>query len=470
MGDFTKVRGSSGQPTLSQFLPLTTFALATLLAGTVAAAPPAGDGAAAEGEASGEASASVGASGSKRGVRYSARGRGDAKTRWIYRWAPERNMGEIGIFGGVWFPNRELELFEADLMLPDQGRKQFNRVAPDLGVRFGYYPLRFFGMEVEGAFMPTKTVDGQSAFVFNPRGHVVGQLGLWSITPFVLLGAGGLGVSSDRDAVGTEVDISIHYGGGVKFFINRYVMLRLDIRDIVTNRIGVAEGSVRSPEVLLGLSLTLGRKKDREEARAKPNDRDGDRVIDEEDFCPDVYGEMPRGCPTVCVDDDDADGLMNPEDQCPQQPETRNGYQDGDGCPDEVPPELADLTGIMEGVNFDTDSDRIKTDGRENLDRAVEILKKYPDLRVEVSGHTDSKGGYRYNVDLSQRRADSVKQYMVDAGVDGSRIETRGAGPDEAIDTNETAEGRARNRRIEFKLLEEGPAKIETRPNSKPSN
>ncbi len=428
---------------------------ASLLPASGWAAPPADSST--ETSAEGEASASVSSDGVSTSRRYSSRGRGDAQTRWIYRWAPERNMGEIGVFGGVWFPHREIELFEADFALPDQGRKEFRRVAPDFGLRGGYYPLRFFGIEAEGALMPARTDPaGDRAWVWNARGHVVGQLGLWSITPFVLLGAGALGVNSPRDVVGSEVDISIHYGGGVKFFINRWTMLRLDVRDIVTNRIGVAEGSIRSPEVLLGFSVTLGRKKDRDKGLGGPRDKDGDGVRDDEDFCPEVYGEMPRGCPTVCVDDNDADGIANPEDQCPDDPESRNGFEDSDGCPDEVPPELADLTGIMQGVNFDTDSDRIKNEGKETLDKAVAIMQKFPSLRVEVSGHTDSNGSYHHNIDLSRRRAESVKRYMVEKGVADERIETRGAGPDEAIDTNATPEGRANNRRIEFKLLDDG--------------
>lgn len=425
---------------------------------SVAAAPPASGQGGASVSASGSASTQTGAQGeANTSRRNSPRDPSAAQERWIYRWAPERGMGEVGVFGGVWFPNRELELFEADLSLPDQGRKSFRRVAPDFGVRGAYFPLRHFGVEAEVAAMPLRTdPEGDRAWAWNPRGHLVGQVGLWSVTPFVLLGAGALGVSSGRDVVGSEVDIAIHYGGGVKVFVNRYVMLRLDLRDVVTNRVGVAEGSVRSPEILLGLSVTLGRKRGKTRGMATPRDKDGDRVLDEDDYCPDVYGEAPRGCPQVCIDDNDADGIANPEDACPEQPETRNGFEDGDGCPDEVPPELSALAGVMEGVNFDTDSDRIKAAGKPVLDRAVEIMNKYPQLRVEVSGHTDSNGSYRHNVDLSRRRAESVKRYMVDKGVDAGRIETRGAGPDEAIDTNATAEGRAKNRRIEFKLLDSG--------------
>ncbi len=253
--------------------------------------------------------------------------------------------------------------------------------------------------------------------------------------------------------LGNDQDVAIHFGGGVKFFINRWVMLRLDIRDVVHNRHGVGEGLASSPEILLGLSFTL-RPKDKKKPRKGPGDRDGDRVPDNEDFCPDQFGEPPRGCPTVCLDDNDADGIANPEDKCPNDPETRNGFEDSDGCPDEVPRELEDLAGIMEGINFDTDKDTIKKESRPRLDNAVAVMKKYPDIRIRIVGHTDSQGGYRHNIDLSKRRAKSVKNYMVEQGIDESRIETEGVGPDQPVDTNDTAEGRARNRRIEFLIID----------------
>src|SRR5690606_33300855 len=91
---------------------------------------------------------------------------------------------------------------------------------------------------------------------------------------------------------------------------------------------------------------------------------------------------------------------------------------------------------------------------RSKLDAAVDVLKKFPDLRIEISGHTDDKGDEAYNQDLSQRRADAVKDYLVGKGIDETRIETRGAGEDEPRETNATKAGRAKNRRIEFKLLQ----------------
>jgi outer membrane protein OmpA-like peptidoglycan-associated protein len=161
----------------------------------------------------------------------------------------------------------------------------------------------------------------------------------------------------------------------------------------------------------------------------------------------------------VCIDDNDGDGLTNTEDSCIDDPETRNGFEDGDGCPDEVPPELDDLAGIMEGIQFDTDKDTIKAESKPNIDNAVAVMKKYPTIRVRVVGHTDNQGGYKHNLDLSRRRAESVEKYMVDAGIDTDRIETSGVGPDQPIDTNDNAVGRAKNRRIEFQILEEDASK-----------
>ncbi len=382
----------------------------------------------------------------------------DRDDKWIHRWAPTRNMAEIGVFGGVWFPSRHIELFEPTAGFVDDGHQLLRLVAPDVGIRAGYYPSRFLGVEVEGAAMPTRTLGSEGrATAWNVRGHVVGQLGLWSVTPFLLVGTGILGVASAAppEAIGSEQDVAIHFGGGVKIYVNRWIQLRLDVRDVVSNRLGVGEGLTSSPEILLGLSVTLGRKRKRERPAPRPNDRDGDTVVDEDDYCPDVFGNPPRGCPQVCVDDEDGDGLVVPQDECPTEPESRNGFEDGDGCPDEVPPELADLSGVMDGINFDTDKATIKAGSRSTLEQAVEVMKKFPELRVRIAGHTDSIGGYRHNVDLSQRRAKSVKRYLVTNGIAKDRIETRGAGPDEPIDTNDTVEGRARNRRIEFTIIEQ---------------
>ncbi|EDM78971.1 OmpA domain protein [Plesiocystis pacifica SIR-1] len=413
-------------------------------------------------DASAEGSASVAVDGGGASAKSEgkARTRGNENDRWIDRWAPEPNMFEVGLFGGVIFPHPDLELFQDNPDAPDRGYRRWSPIGPDFGLRFAYMPLRHFGAEAEGAAMPMRVGFGEdgptnSATMYTARAHLLGQVGNWSITPFGLFGVGVLGVDSNGDAVGSEVDIGLHFGGGLKFFINRYVMLRVDGRGIISNKRGVGDGVIVSPEILVGLSITLGRERDR--PRPTFNDADGDGVRDRDDACPEVPGDPPSGCPTVCIPDDDNDKVPNPQDQCPNEPEDRNGFLDDDGCPDEVPEELTSLSGIMQGVNFETDKDTITKDSIPQLEQAAEVLNRFPDLRVEISGHTDSRGGYQHNMDLSRRRAEAVKKWLVDNGVDGSRLETRGAGPDEPIDTNDTSAGRFNNRRIEFTILGGGP-------------
>jgi outer membrane protein OmpA-like peptidoglycan-associated protein len=102
------------------------------------------------------------------------------------------------------------------------------------------------------------------------------------------------------------------------------------------------------------------------------------------------------------------------------------------------------FNGTIKGIYFDLDKDTIKPRSRPVLDRAVRSSSTSPSVRVEISGHTDSTGSLAYNRDLSRRRAESVKRYLVEHGIDPARIQTRGAGPDEPVDSNRSAAGRAK--------------------------
>jgi outer membrane protein OmpA-like peptidoglycan-associated protein len=405
---------------------------------------------------------------------------------WIKRWAPENNTGEIGVFFGLLFPSSNTELFEPDRDLPRQGQKAFGSVAPDIGLRVGYYPIRFIGLEGEGAVMPTSVEGGGRGTLWSVRGHLVAQLGLWSITPFVLVGGGMLAVNSSRSAVGSDVDQALHFGGGIKAYLNRWTMLRLDVRDVLTPRVGISSGPTNNVELLLGLSITLGREKDRDVAQepepeapaAAPGDRDGDGFLDPDDKCPDLPGVAPDGCPPgdrdmdgftddvdACPDeagvdpdgcpirDKDGDGFTDDVDKCVDEPENVNGFEDDDGCPDEIPEEIKKFEGTLKGIYFDVSKATVKSKSRSVLDGAASTLNKYPKIRVEISGHTDSTGSRDYNMTLSKDRADAVRAFLVNKGVEESRIETRGAGPDEPIDSNKTRAGRSQNRRIEFRIL-----------------
>jgi OOP family OmpA-OmpF porin len=414
---------------------------------------------------------------------------------WIERWAPEPNMVELGIYGGVLMPSANHELFRPDFALPEQGFKPLAKVAPDVGLRVGYYPSRFVGIEAEGGVMPTHLRDSNdAALLYTARGQLVVQLGLWSITPFVLVGGGGLGVASPREVLGNDVDPLLHWGGGLKFYLNRWVMLRLDVRDLVSHKRGVDEVfNAHNLEVLLGLSFTVGRKKEKPKPKPEPTvillDLDGDGFVDERDNCPEeaetVNGYLDDdGCPEFDQDgdgfwdeqdscpeeaetvndyldedgcpefDQDGDGFWDDEDDCPEEAETVNGYKDADGCPDEVPEEIQAFTGAIEGITFETDSDAIRPTSRARLDEAVDVLLRHPDVRIKVVGYTDDRGEREHNLDLSKRRANSVKTYLVEHGVDAERITTDGLGPDYPIDTNATRTGRAHNRRIEFEIVQ----------------
>jgi outer membrane protein OmpA-like peptidoglycan-associated protein len=184
-------------------------------------------------------------------------------------------------------------------------------------------------------------------------------------------------------------------------------------------------------------------------------DKDGDGIVDSKDKCPDEAEdkdgfEDEDGCPDP---DNDKDGVPDKEDKCPNDPETKNGYQDEDGCPDEVPVTVKKFTGVVKGINFRRNSADIKASSFPLLKEAVKVFRDYPDLRVEISGHTSTEGKREFNMKLSRKRAEAVKGFLVSAGIDENRIGTVGYGPDKPIADNDTKEGTEKNRRIEFRLL-----------------
>lgn len=142
--------------------------------------------------------------------------------------------------------------------------------------------------------------------------------------------------------------------------------------------------------------------------------------------------------------DEDEDGVVDGRDKCPGTP--RGTRVDGDGCP------LQRVT-ALKGVTFEFDSARLRPDSRKVLDDVSGILRRYPDMKVEIAGHTDSVGSDEYNQQLSLRRAQSVRDFLLAQGAPPDQIRTRGYGESEPVDTNDTAEGRELNRRVELRIL-----------------
>ncbi len=189
-------------------------------------------------------------------------------------------------------------------------------------------------------------------------------------------------------------------------------------------------------------------------------DNDSDGLPDAADKCPgeaeDKDGfQDDDGCPDP---DNDGDGVLDAADKCGDQPETKNGYQDDDGCPDDVPKALAKFTGAIKGINFKTGSAELLKTSNGTLDAAIKIMNDYPDVKLEIQGHTDNaplgKGSkFADNTALSQARADSVKAYFTGKGIAEDRVVSKGYGDTVPVADNKNAAGKAKNRRVEFKLI-----------------
>lgn len=185
-------------------------------------------------------------------------------------------------------------------------------------------------------------------------------------------------------------------------------------------------------------------------------DNDGDGIKDRRDRCPespeDEDGwEDDDGCPER---DNDGDGIPDKRDACRDEAETRNNFEDKDGCPDEIPVEVRRFTGVIRGITFETNRAIIRPSSTSTLLDALGVLEEYPDVRLEVQGHTDDVGNDTFNLELSQARADSVVRWFVENGIDPARLRAVGYGETLPIADNMTDAGRAENRRVEFKLIE----------------
>ncbi len=372
----------------------------------------------------------------------------------------------------------------------------------------------YVGIEGEGFLVPTETRDDRTRlWVFGGRGHlIVNFVDRGPFRPFILAGAGTMiSIVDDESVVQGDQDGILYAGLGFKIFFGDRFGLRVDGRGLVppsafADLVAIGdESGYGGPdfEVLGSLFFAFDEKPRPQFKREvvvvnqpapppppapKNPDPDGDGIANESDKCPNVAEdkdgfEDEDGCPEPdndvdgipdlqdkcplkaenkngiedddgCPEEDtDGDGILGGRDKCPDQPETKNNFQDEDGCPDEVPVAVKKFTGVIEGINFKTKSADILPGSFVILDRAVEVLKEYPDVRLEISGHTDDRGSADFNRDLSQRRADAVKMYIANRGVAADRLQAVGYGEDRPLADNRSETGRARNRRTEFRLI-----------------
>lgn len=187
------------------------------------------------------------------------------------------------------------------------------------------------------------------------------------------------------------------------------------------------------------------------------NDRDGDGIPDKLDKCPDVPEDKDGiddtdGCPE---DDVDKDGVADAEDACPREPGKPNADKTKNGCPEFVSRDGSSLR-ILQQVHFATGSANILPDSFPMLQEIANILIANPGIhKMSVEGHTDNKGGAAMNKSLSQNRANSVMKWLTDHKVEKERLEAHGYGLEQPIEDNKTEAGRAKNRRVEFKITQE---------------
>jgi outer membrane protein OmpA-like peptidoglycan-associated protein len=200
------------------------------------------------------------------------------------------------------------------------------------------------------------------------------------------------------------------------------------------------------------------------DAKGCPTDADGDGVFDGIDRCPDTpagAGVDASGCPL----DSDGDGIYDGLDKCPG---TGAGLKvDKDGCPIEVTEKETELldTGMirLSDINFETGKADIQSDSYATLDVVGQLLSKWPQLQIEIGGHTDSRGGEKLNQELSQARAQAVLDYLLGKfpGLESSQYTVRGYGEGSPLVPNNSPLNMAKNRRVEFKVLNQDVLKKE---------
>ncbi len=253
-------------------------------------------------------------------------------------------------------------------------------------------------------------------------------------------------------------------GGGIEYGFDNGLALRVDV--------DLYDKDARLVAINLLKRFGGSEEKAAIAAPAMVQDSDHDGVGDTKDACPD----SPPGASVDdggCELDSDGDGVSNSSDRCP---DTKKGIRvgvygcdidgDNDGIIDSLDRCLSTASGVQvdsrgcelklefNNVTFATDSVELTADSVKTLREVADILRRLPEIKIELDGHTDSRGSRTYNRDLSQRRAETARDYLVEEGVSRGRMTARGYGLDNPVADNFTPEGRAENRRVEIRLAE----------------
>jgi OOP family OmpA-OmpF porin len=347
-----------------------------------------------------------------------------------------------------------------------------------LGGRISYAVLPWLVPEIELPLVMTSTdIRDVGVLWVQPRAHVRFEFlpRAPRVQPFVLLGgAGTFAISGNKDVFATDATGDGYFGIGAHAITGRGFQIRGDVRFAVGP--GAVKSAMLEVEVGIGLWVELGASKRYRyvdpDTGEKPEDRDPDRdgFAGTADRCPDRPEDIDShddgdGCPDI---DNDLDRVLDIADKCPAVSESMNGYEDDDGCPEDLPAELDELDGTIEGLTYDPGETGAGSGGRRAMRKIAAVMKKYPSIRITLTGHTDDREAAPKSGEpppegeappdpaalareLSIERAAVLKAILVGNGVGEGRVTVEGKGAEDPVGDNEKRRGRQANRRVVLK-------------------
>ena len=330
----------------------------------------------------------------------------DDKTGW--------NAGVGAVFGQYKFDSNQLD--DSSLGFKAFGGYRFNKW---LGVEGAYYN---FGQFSEDLDPPNPGGDAKadldgfsgSALVYAPVGgedlDIYGKVGYYNFDQQVTV---------DNVSAGSNSPEGLLLGAGARLYVSEQLAVRAEGEWFDIN-----DGDLWS--INLGIEYLFGRP-----AKAEPVAAVAAPVAVV------AAAPPPPPPPPPANSDGDGDGVVDGTDQCPGTP--AGAKVNAEGCEEQL---------VLRGVNFSNNSAELTSQDRQMLDSVVDILAKRPAFDIEVRGHTDSTGSDAYNLDLSRRRAESVRDFLVAKGIPAEKLTAVGAGETEPVAPNDTADGRALNRRV----------------------
>lgn len=313
--------------------------------------------------------------------------------------------------------------------------------------RFGYHVNAVSSKDLTGLSAKMLQANAQLRLKFNN--------GVWleensKLQPFLFIGTGFSDYREDKLFRGQQLvvegsDWTGNAGAGLSYMITDFFGVNYTLNYALTNhdkRDGISSGgNDQFMQHSIGVIFNFPAKK------VEFIDSDGDGVADSKDECSDtpfIAAVDGKGCP----EDSDKDGIADYADACPDV----YGIGSNRGCP-AIEKETHDiLSHAVHGVQFETGKDILLESSYANLDEVAQIMKDHPEYKLKINGHTDNVGDPESNMILSQARAASVMRYLEAQKIETSRMIATGFGETQPVETNETEEGRAANRRVDFEI------------------